>query len=160
MARGIALQLMTAARGVELVAIANRHAERAREAWAVAGVDDAQPVAAAADVDRAAAAGARVYTDDPGVVCSAAGIDAVIEATGAVEFGATVALAAIENGKHFVSLSAELDGTIGPALKRRADTAGVVYTLADGDQPGVTMNLYRFVTGVGARPVLCGNIKG
>jgi predicted homoserine dehydrogenase-like protein len=57
-------------------------------------------------------------------------------------------------------MNAELDGTIGPILKHRADRAGVVYTNADGDQPGVIMNLFRFVQGIGVRPVLCGNIKG
>jgi predicted homoserine dehydrogenase-like protein len=160
MARGIALQLMTAARGIELVAIANRRPERAHEAWAFAGLNDSQRVDSAADVDRAGASGGRVYTDDPAAVYAANAIDVVIEATGAVEFGAKVALGAIENGKHFVTLNAELDGTVGPILKRRADAAGVVYTLADGDQPGVTMNLYRFVDGIGARPVMCGNIKG
>jgi predicted homoserine dehydrogenase-like protein len=41
-----------------------------------------------------------------------------------------------------------------------ADKAGVVYTLSDGDQPGVEMNLYRYVLGMGLKPVLCGNIKG
>jgi len=59
-----------------------------------------------------------------------------------------------------VLMNAELDGTIGPILKTYADRAGVVYTNADGDQPGVQMNLYRFVKGIGVRPVLCGNIKG
>jgi predicted homoserine dehydrogenase-like protein len=57
-------------------------------------------------------------------------------------------------------MNAELDGTVGPMLKRYADRAGVVFTNADGDQPGVTMNLYRFVRGIGVEPVLCGNIKG
>jgi predicted homoserine dehydrogenase-like protein len=57
-------------------------------------------------------------------------------------------------------MNAELDGTIGPILKVKADAAGVVITNADGDQPGVTMNLYRFVKGIGVKPVLCGNIKG
>src|SRR6266511_1947238 len=38
--------------------------------------------------------------------------------------------------------------------------AGVVLTNADGDQPGVLMNLYRFGQGIGVEPVLCGNIKG
>jgi predicted homoserine dehydrogenase-like protein len=45
-------------------------------------------------------------------------------------------------------------------LKTYADRAGVVYTNCDGDQPGVEMNLYRFVRGLGVKPVLCGNIKG
>jgi len=59
-----------------------------------------------------------------------------------------------------VLMNAELDGTIGPILKVYADKAGVVLTNCDGDQPGVIMNLYRFVKGLGVRPVLCGNIKG
>ncbi len=37
---------------------------------------------------------------------------------------------------------------------------GVVYTNVDGDQPGVIMNIYRMVKGMGLKPVLCGNIKG
>jgi predicted homoserine dehydrogenase-like protein len=57
-------------------------------------------------------------------------------------------------------MNAELDGTVGPLLKTYADKAGVVLTNVDGDQPGVEMNLYRFVKGLGVRPVLCGNIKG
>jgi predicted homoserine dehydrogenase-like protein len=59
-----------------------------------------------------------------------------------------------------VLMDAEVDGTIGPMLQVYARRAGVVVTNADGDQPGVTMNLYRFVRGIGVRPVLCGNIKG
>jgi predicted homoserine dehydrogenase-like protein len=77
-----------------------------------------------------------------------------------VEFGAQVVLKALEHSKHVVMLNAELDGTIGPILKVYADKAGVVLTNADGDQPGVIMNLYRFVKGLGVKPVLCGNIKG
>ena len=45
-------------------------------------------------------------------------------------------------------------------LKLRADRAGVVYSASDGDQPGVQMNLYRFVSAVGVTPLMCGNIKG
>jgi predicted homoserine dehydrogenase-like protein len=57
-------------------------------------------------------------------------------------------------------MNAELDGTVGPILKKYADEAGVIFTFADGDQPGVQMNLVRFVSGIGVTPVLCGNIKG
>lgn len=63
-------------------------------------------------------------------------------------------------GKHALTFSVELDSTLGPILKVKADSAGVVYSNCDGDQPGVTMNLYRFVVGIGMKPVLCGNIKG
>jgi predicted homoserine dehydrogenase-like protein len=57
-------------------------------------------------------------------------------------------------------MNAELDGTIGPILKAYADKAGVVISGCDGDQPGVQMNLYRFVKSIGLTPLLCGNIKG
>jgi predicted homoserine dehydrogenase-like protein len=57
-------------------------------------------------------------------------------------------------------MNAELDGTVGPILKVYADRAGVILTAADGDQPGVQMNLYRFVKSIGLTPLLCGNIKG
>jgi predicted homoserine dehydrogenase-like protein len=80
--------------------------------------------------------------------------------TGTVEFAARVTEKAIEYGKHVILMNAELDGTLGPVLKAHADKAGVVFSNADGDQPGVIMNLYRFVRGIGAKPVLCGNIKG
>jgi predicted homoserine dehydrogenase-like protein len=99
-------------------------------------------------------------TEDAMLLCEAEGIDAIIEVTGAVEFGANVALHAIQNGKHIILMDAEVDGTVGPILKVYADKAGVIFTNADGDQPGVTMNLFRFVKSLGVKPVLCGNIKG
>ena len=57
-------------------------------------------------------------------------------------------------------MNAELDATVGPMLKVYADQAGVIVTNADGDQPGVVMNLFRFVKTIGYQPVLAGNIKG
>ena len=63
-------------------------------------------------------------------------------------------------GKHIVSINADLDGTVRPLLKVRADQAGTVLTASDGDQPGVEMNLYRFVGSIGCTPRVCGNING
>ena len=99
-------------------------------------------------------------TDDWSLLCNADGIDVIVEATGSIEYAAGVVTAAIGAGKHVVLMNAELDGTVGPILSSKARDAGVVFTNVDGDQPGVTMNLYRFVRGIGVRPVLCGNIKG
>jgi predicted homoserine dehydrogenase-like protein len=93
-------------------------------------------------------------------VCRNPNIDVIVDATGDVEFGTHVAINTIHNDKHLVLMNAELDATIGPILKAYADEAGVIYTASDGDQPGVTMNLYRQVKGLGFHPVLCGNIKG
>jgi len=160
MGRGIALQILGSVPGLRLAAIANRTLERAREAYEEAGADDVEVVESAAELEAAIAAGRYAITDDPRVVTEAGPIEAVIEVTGTVEEAASVALSAIEHGKHVVLMNAELDGTLGPILKTYADRAGVVFTNADGDQPGVIANLHRFVRGIGVRPVLCGNIKG
>lgn len=160
MGRGIALQIASAFTGMELVAICNRHIEGAHRAYREAGIEDICEVDSVTQLEHAVARGRSAVTQDPLLLCEAAGIDAIIEVTGAVEHGARVVLQAIEHGKHVIMMNAELDGTVGPILKVRADRAGVVLTNADGDQPGVIMNLYRFVKGIGVTPVLCGNIKG
>jgi predicted homoserine dehydrogenase-like protein len=160
MGRGIALQMFTAVRGMRLVGIANRRLTEAERAYQEAGVTELQRVASVAGLEESIARGRYAVTEDAMLLCQAENVDAVIEVTGTVEFGAKVVLKAIEHHKHVVMMNAELDGTVGPLLKVYADKAGVVITNADGDQPGVTMNLYRFVKGIGVRPVLCGNIKG
>jgi len=160
MAKGIALQIQKYTPGMELVAIANRTLDNAVRAYAGAGVDEVTPVESLAALEDTARKGGHAVTSDAKMLCEAGNIDAIIEVTGAVEHGAQVALHAIEHGKHIILMDAEMDSTVGPLLKRYADRAGVVYTNTDGDQPGVIMNLYRFVEGLGVRPVLCGNIKG
>lgn len=160
MARGIALQICNFVPGMKMAAIANRHIEGAKRAYAEAGVEEVAVAETQAQLQEALAKDKAVVTEDALLVARAEGIDALIEVTGAVEFGAQVVLAAIESGKHVVMMNAELDGTIGPILKRYADRAGCVLTNADGDQPGVILNLFRFVQSIGVRPVLCGNIKG
>jgi predicted homoserine dehydrogenase-like protein len=160
MGKGIALQILGSTPALRLVAIANRDVERARSAYTEAGADDVVTVQSVGELEDAAAAGRHAVTDDPQLLCESPSIEVVLEVTGTVEHAAGTVLSAIEHGKHVILMNAELDGTLGPILKTYADRAGVVFTNADGDQPGVTMNLYRFVRGIGVRPVLCGNIKG
>lgn len=160
MGRGIALQMANYIQGMRLVAIANRHLEGARRAYLEAGVDNFKAVETVHQLEDCILAGTPAITENAAAVCQAEGIDAIIEVTGAIEYSAHLVLEAIHHGKHVVLMNAELDGTIGPILKVYADKAGVVITNADGDQPGVTLNLYRFVKSIGVKPVLCGNIKG
>ena len=87
-------------------------------------------------------------------------LDAVVEVTGAVEYGARVALRTIENRSHIIMMNAETDATVGCALRRRADLAGVVYTNSDGDQPGVLKRLCNYVQGLGLEVVGAFNCKG
>jgi predicted homoserine dehydrogenase-like protein len=160
MGRGVALQILESLPGMRLVAICNRTLAQAERAYREAGAADWLEVRSAAELDEAIAAQRYAVTTDPLPLCEAAGVEVIIEATGEVEHGARVALAAIDNGKHLVLMNAELDALAGPILKVRADRAGVVITNTDGDQPGEVMNLLRFVASIGCRPVLAGNIKG
>lgn len=161
MASGVLLQVNTVHQGaMRIVAVANRTPAKAVQAYADAGQDDAVVCDSAAALSRAIEAGRAAVTEDPMLVATSPHVDVVLEVTGAVEEAIAPVLAAIEHGKHVALMNPELDGTLGPLLKAKADKAGVVFTDVDGDQPGVEGNLWRFVKGLGVRPVLCGNIKG
>ena len=146
--------------GMRVVAIANRTAETAERVFADAGVEDSVRVSDQDALDGVLARGGRAVTSDPLLLCRAPGIEAIIECTGDVEAGARVVTEAIANRKHVLLVNAELDATVGPILKVLADRAGVVITNADGDEPAVAMNMFRFVRTIGYRPVLAGNVKG
>lgn len=160
MARCIALQIVSSVRGMELVVVANRTLSKAETVFREAGVTDPVRVSTAAELEQATERGRPAVTDDALAMCRAGHIDAVIEATGHVEFGTQVCFEAIRHGKHVILLSAEIDASVGPILKTYADSAGVVYSYTDGDEPGVGMNLYRFLDSMGYRPVLMGQLKG
>jgi predicted homoserine dehydrogenase-like protein len=160
MGRGIANQIINSVPGMELVAIFNRSVDGAKRAYVEAGIEDIQVVSSVSELEDAIASGKYAVTEDAKVLCQAESIEAIIEVTGAVEFGACVVMEAIAHRKHVIMMNAELDGTIGCILKVYADKAGVILSACDGDQPGVEMNLYRFVKSIGLTPLLCGNIKG
>lgn len=160
MGRGITNQIVNSVPGMKIVAIANRNLEGAKRAYNEAGVDTVKTVNTVADLEEAIAQGQYAVTEDAMLLCRAEGIDALIEVTGTIEFGAHVVMEAIAHRKHIILMNAELDGTVGPILKVYADRAGVILAACDGDQPGVQMNLYRFVKSIGLTPLLCGNIKG
>ena len=160
MGRGIANQIVNSVPGLALVAIANRALDNARRAFVDAGAPEPRVVKESAELEAAIRRRQPAITTDPSLLCGAEGIEAIIEVTGTVEFGAQVVIDAIAHRKHVILMNAELHGTLGPILKVKADRAGVVFTDCDGDQPGVQMNLYRFVSSIGMTPLLCGNIKG
>ena len=160
MARCIALQIVSSVRGMRLVAIANRTVGKAERAFRDAGVTEVSRVSTLAELERAIEQDRHAVTDDALMLCQSGQIDAVIECTGHVEFGTQVCFEAIRNGKHAILLGAEIDATVGPILKTYADRAGVVYSYTDGDEPGVGMNMYRFLDSMGYQPVLMGQLKG
>ena len=155
----IVRQIVTATKGMTVAALANRHVDPARKAFEALGIAP-RICGSRAAIEAAIAAGVPAVTEDAIGLAEADGIDVVVEVTGSIDYAAAVIVAAIGAGKHVVQMNAEVDGTVGPILKHMADRAGVIYSFSDGDQPGVQMNLYRFVAGLGVKPVLCGNIKG
>ncbi len=64
----------------------------------------------------------------------------------------SVILEAFKHGKDVVLLNAEIDATIGPILQVYAAKHGVILSACDGDEPGVQMNLFRWVRGLGLIP--------
>ena len=160
MGRGIANQIINSVPGMELVAIFSRQVDAAKRAYTEAGLENIQVVTSVTELEEAIAHDKYAVTEDASLLCQAEGIDAIIEVTGAVEFGAHIVMEAIAHRKHVIMMNAELDATIGPILNVYAKQAGVILSACDGDQPGVEMNLYRFVKSIGLTPLLCGNIKG
>src|SRR5206468_9402231 len=63
-------------------------------------------------------------------------------------------------GKPVVLMNAEVAPALGPSLRVYAKRHGVILSACDGDEPGVQMNLYRWVKGLGLIPRVIGNVKG
>jgi predicted homoserine dehydrogenase-like protein len=98
--------------------------------------------------------GATHLTDDALALIAADGLDVMIEATGSPSAGIRHALAGIEHGRHIVMVTVEADVLAGPLLARRARQAGVVYSLAYGDQPAIISELVDWARACGF-PVVC-----
>jgi predicted homoserine dehydrogenase-like protein len=158
--RTIAHQIIHSFPGIRLVAISNRNVDAARQAYESAGVTDVRVVKNKTELDQAIRDGSFAISEDASVLCQADAVEAVIEATGTIEFGCGVVMDAIRNGKHIILMNVELDATLGPIMKSYADRAGVMYSNSDGDEPGVAMNMIRFVRSIGLTPVVAGNLKG
>lgn len=141
--------------------VVNRTPERARDAYAGAGADpttvflDDDP----ARISQAIADDRPVITRSPDVLGQIPEIDLVIEATGAMNMGARLMLDALRAGRDVVSMNAEVDATIGWLLHEEARRTGAVYSICDGDQPGVLLRHLAFVRGMGFEIVAAVNCK-
>lgn len=159
-AKHICSQILSSFPVIHLAVIANKTPENAENVYGIAGVDSVERISSAVELDQIIAKRNYAVTEDPNVIFECDQIDAVIETTGEVEFGAWAALKSITSGKHTIVLNCEMDATVGPLLKTYADSQGVVYSNTDGDEPGVASNLARFVKTIGLEVVGAGNLKG
>lgn len=162
MAKGLINHITNTTPGENVACVYARTPAKGVAAFENAGIsaDDVEIVDTAADVDRVVAAGKHAVTSNPAAMTGASSVDVVVDCTGSVEFGCELALAALEGRKHLVLMNAEVDATVGSILNKKFEDAGLVYTGCDGDQPGVQMNLIRFVRGLGLTPLVAGNVKG
>ncbi|MFN0194910.1 MAG: NAD(P)H-dependent oxidoreductase [Aestuariivirga sp.] len=129
--------------GLEIAAIADLLPDRARQACSTAGWDEAR-------------IGSVQFTDDGAALCARSDVEVVIEATGYPAAGISHARAAIRSGKHIVMVNVEADVLAGPVLAREARAAGVVYSMAYGDQPALVSEMVDWARAAGFKVVAAG----
>jgi len=152
------VQLM---RGIRIPIVVDVTFERALRAFDMARVDRARVRCAQslAEAQAAIEAGRFVATTDWALATAVPGVQVIVDATGSPELGAAIALEAMRARKHIVMMNVECDVTVGPVLRQMANEAGVVYSLAAGDEPAALIELWRFATALGFEVVCAGKGK-
>jgi predicted homoserine dehydrogenase-like protein len=160
MGQGLTNQIENSVPGMRVAAIYNRKPQRAVDVYAYSGHEGVRTTASQREFDDLAERGLPVVAEDPYLMCRSPHVDILVDVTGSVEFGAHVILEAFRHGKSVVLMNAEVDATIGPILRVHAKKYGQILSACDGDEPGLQMNLVRWVTGLGLTPRVVCNIKG
>ena len=140
--------------GIHLVAVADLDPARAKQALIHVGWDAAQ--LEARSFEAAAKNRSTFITDNSAAMIEAPQIDVVIDATGSPSAGIAHVLACCANGKHIVMVNVEADALAGPLLARKAAQAGIVYSLAYGDQPALICEMVDWVRTIGFEVVAAG----
>ncbi|MDZ7749709.1 MAG: SAF domain-containing protein [Halofilum sp. (in: g-proteobacteria)] len=140
--------------GMHLVGIADLSAARATEAVQRVGWPPERY--GAASVEAALRQGSTWITEDAVDLIASAGIDVVVEATGDPSAGIEHARHAFAHGAHVVMVNVEADALAGPLLAQEAHDAGVVYSLAYGDQPALICELVDWARTIGLEVVAAG----
>ena len=160
MSQGLTNQIIHSVPGMRMVALYNRHLKKAFHVYNYAGRNDVIVATTQLQLDDAIRAGRSVVTEDAFLLARSEQIDVLVDTTGSVEFGSRLILEAFKCGKDVVLMNAEIDATVGPILQTYAAKYGRILSACEGDEPGVQINLYRWVKGLGLIPRVMGNIKG
>jgi predicted homoserine dehydrogenase-like protein len=133
--------------GIHIVAVADLAPDRAKASLARTG----WPVEryAARTIAEAGRSGATCVTDDALAAIAAPETEIVIDATGNPAAGIRHALACCAHGRHVVMVNVEADALAGPLLAQRARAAGIVYSLAYGDQPALICEMVDWARAAG-----------
>lgn len=140
--------------GVHLMGIADLSPERARQSLRRVGWSDAQ--FAAKSWAEAVRNGSTFVQDDAEAMISQSELDIVIDATGSPSAGIRHALLCCEHRKHIIMVNVEADALAGPLLARRAEEAGIIYSMAYGDQPALIAEIVDWARTAGFEVVCAG----
>jgi predicted homoserine dehydrogenase-like protein len=140
--------------GIHLVAVSDLNPARARAALLSVGWSEAQ--IGARTLDEARRSGGTCLTDDTPALIASDAVEIVIDATGSPAAGIAHVLACCRHGKHIVMVNVEADALAGPLLARRAREAGIVYSLAYGDQPALICEMVDWARTAGFEVVAAG----
>ena len=135
--------------GIADLAMARTRSSLWRAAWPQSQYEAVSPMIARRD-------GTTWLTEDADELISVDGIDVIVEATGSPVAGVRHALSCIRHGRHIVMVNVEADALVGPALAKQATQAGVVYSLAYGDQPALICELVDWARATGYDVVAAG----
>ncbi|MCD0422902.1 SAF domain-containing protein [Rubrivivax sp. JA1024] len=140
--------------GIHLTAVVDLSPDRARASLARVGWD--APRFAATSLAQAKKDGSTFITDDAHAVIASDAVDIVIDATGSPAAGIAHALLCCEHRKHIIMVNVEADVLAGPYLARRAADAGIIYSMASGDQPALIAELVDWARTIGMEVVCAG----
>lgn len=140
--------------GLHLVAVSDLSPARAKAA--LLSVGWAEDRLGAKSLDDAHRSGSTCLTDDTPAVIASDAVEVVIDATGSPAAGIAHVLACCRHGKHIVMVNVEADALAGPLLARKAREAGIVYSLAYGDQPALICEMVDWARTAGFQVVAAG----
>ncbi len=140
--------------GIHLLAIADLNPQRAGESLRRVGWTDTQ--FAAQSFEQAFKNGSTCITDDAMSLIANPHVEVIIDATGSPSAGIAHVLACCKHGKHIVMVNVEADALAGPLLAKRAEEAGIVYSLAYGDQPALICEMVDWARAAGFEVVAAG----
>jgi predicted homoserine dehydrogenase-like protein len=140
--------------GIHVVAVADLDPARARESLARVGWPAGQY--APRSFDEACSKGTTFITEDARGIIERGALEIAIDATGNPAAGIRHVLACCEHGKHIVMVNVEADALAGPLLARRARDAGIIYSLAYGDQPALICEMVDWGRAAGFEVVAAG----
>ncbi len=140
--------------GLHMVGIADLSPDRVKAA--LRNVGWKEDSFTATSLESAAKQGTTAIIDDGMALIKSPHIDIIIDATGNPAIGIAHVLACCEHRKHIVMVNVEADALAGPLLKKRADEAGIVYSLAYGDQPALICEMVDWARAAGFSVVAAG----